>query len=124
MSPDRRVIALRGATSVPDNSAAAIEKATAELLGELFARNHVETGDLISIMFTTTPDLTAGFPAAAARSLGISAVPLLGASEVAVDGAPARIVRVLVHLYSERDYASVRHVYLGAARSLREDLAE
>lgn len=124
MSPDRRVIALRGATSVAANSAAAIEAATAELLAELLARNGADGADLISIMFTATPDLTAGFPATAARSLGIDAVPLLGASEVAVEGAPERIVRVLIHLYSERDYGSVSHVYLGDARRLREDLAE
>lgn len=124
MATDRRVIALRGATGVGANTAPAIAAATTELLTELLARNDAVPADLISIVFTATPDLTAGFPATAARALGLAEVPLLCTSELAVDGAPTGIIRVLVHLYSGRDYARVRHVYLGDARRLREDLAE
>jgi chorismate mutase len=125
MSTDRqRVRALRGATTAADNDAAAIETATAELLSELFAANGVEPDDLISIVFTATPDLTAAFPAVAARAMGLDDVALLCATEIPVAGAPARCIRVLIHLYTERDYASLRHVYLGEARSLRSDLAD
>jgi chorismate mutase len=124
MSTDRRVVALRGANTVEANDEAAIVAATAELVAELLARNDVAPEDLISILFTATPDLDAEFPAAAARGLGISQVPLLCAREIPVAGAMPRVVRVLMHLYSDHDYASLRHVYLGGARSLREDLAE
>ena len=124
MSTDRRVVALRGATTVATNEGPAIVAATAELVTEILTRNGVALDDLISIVFTATPDLDAEFPAAAARRLGLSAVPLLCAQEMAVPSAMARVVRVLMHLYSDHDYASLRHVYLGGARSLREDLAE
>jgi chorismate mutase len=121
-SSSPRVRALRGATTVERNDAPSIVAATAELLTEMIERNGVAPDDLVSIVFTSTPDLDAEFPAAAARRLGLADVPLLGATEVAVSGALPRCVRVLMHLYTERDYASLRHVYLGDARRLRTDL--
>jgi chorismate mutase len=123
MSPSRRsgVRALRGATTAGSNSAEAIVEATAELLEAMLLRNQVGAGDLISIIFTTTPDLNAGFPAAAARSLGLSEVPLLCAQEIAVPGAVPRCIRVLMHLETTRD--PLESVYLGEARTLRSDLA-
>lgn len=124
MSTDRRLVALRGATGVATPDAEGIVAATAELLTALMARNDVVPADIVSILFTATPDLTAEFPAAAARKLGLEDVALMGAAEIAVPGAPAKIVRVLMHLYSERAYADLRHVYLGAARALRSDLAD
>ena len=118
-----RLRALRGATTADANDAGAIVAATEELLTELLAANDVEADDLVSIIFTSTPDLDAEFPAAAARRLGMAHVPLLCATEIAVPGAPMRCIRVLVHLYTERDYASLRHVYRGDARGLRTDLS-
>jgi chorismate mutase len=122
-SGEPRVRALRGATTAAANDADAIGQATTELLEELLAANAVELDDLVSIIFTSTPDLDAEFPAAAARRLGMGHVPLLCATEIAVPGAPERCIRVLVHLYTDRDYASLRHVYRGEARGLRTDLA-
>ena len=119
---ERRLRALRGATTAPADDAAAIVDATAEMLTELLAVNDVADDDLVSMIFTSTPDLTAEFPAAAARRLGKGHVPLLCATEIAVPSAPARCIRVLVHLYTDRDYASLRHVYRGEARALRTDL--
>lgn len=120
---ERRLRALRGATTVASNDAGAIVAATEEVVAALLARNSVDHTDLVSMIFTSTPDLDAEFPAAAARRLGLADVPLLCATEIAVPGAPTRCVRVLVHLYSDRDYASLHHVYLGDARRLRTDLA-
>jgi chorismate mutase len=119
-----RVRALRGATSVSDNDESAIVDATAELLRELLGRNGAEPEDLVSIVFTSTPDLTAAFPAAAARALGIEGVPLLCASEIPVEGALSRCVRVLVHLYTDRGGTALEHVYLGDARRLRSGPGE
>ena len=116
--------ALRGATTVGANEASAIVAGTSELLRELLERNAIELDDLVSLIFTTTPDLNAEFPAAAARAIGIAHVPLLCAQEIEVPGDVARCIRVLVHLYTDRDYASLRHVYLGEARQLRTDLPE
>jgi chorismate mutase len=118
-----RVRAVRGATTAVRNDAGAIVAATSELLEELLQANEVAPDDLVSIIFTSTPDLDAEFPAAAARALGLGHVPLLCATEIGVPGAPARCIRVLAHLYTERDYASLRHVYRGDARALRTDLA-
>ena len=106
------------------NEAGAIVDATAELLGAMIARNEVAPDDLISLVFTSTPDLDEEFPAAAARRLGMAHVPLLCATEIAVPGALPRCVRVLAHLYTDRDYASLVHVYLGDARRLRADLPD
>jgi len=119
-----RLTALRGATTVVGDEAAAIVDATVELLETLFDRNGVRHDDLVSLVFTATPDLSAEFPAAAARKIGISEVPLLCAREIEVPGAVARCIRVLVHLYSDRERAELRHVYLGEARQLRTDLSE
>lgn len=125
MSTDRqRVRALRGAITVAADEAGAIVGATTELLKEMLDRNDAVPDDLISVVFTATEDLTSEFPAAAARALGISGVPLLCAQEIPVPGAVPRCIRVLMHLYTERDYASLRHVYLRDARGLRTDLPE
>ena len=125
MSTDRqRVRALRGAITVEADEPGRIVDATVELLREMLARNEAEPGDLISVVFTATTDLISEFPAAAARTIGISDVPLLCAQEIPVPDAVPRCIRVLMHLYTERDYASLRHVYLGGARALRTDLAE
>ena len=117
-----RVRGLRGAITVAADDAGAIRGATEELLKEMLERNSVASEDLISVVFTATPDLTAGFPAEAARALGISDVPLLCASEIAVPDALPRCVRVLMHVYTELDRGSLRHVYLRGAEALRTDL--
>lgn len=125
MSTDRqRVRALRGAITVDADRPGLVVDATVELLREMLARNEARAEDLISVVFTATTDLTSEFPAAAARTIGISDVPLLCAQEIPVPGALPRCIRVLMHLYTERDYAGLRHVYLGGARALRTDLPQ
>jgi chorismate mutase len=76
---------------------------------------------MVSCIFTCTEDLDAEFPAVAARRLGLSAVPLLCARELAVPGSLPRVIRVLVHCYAE-DGQEPQHVYLREAASLRRDL--
>lgn len=123
MSTDR-LRALRGATTVAADEPEGITAATAELLEQMMERNEIEPDDIVSLVFTTTPDLVSCFPAVAARQLGLAEVPLLCAQEIPVPGAVPRCIRVLMHLYTKRDYASLRHVYLGEAKSLRADLLE
>ena len=127
MSTDRQgplMRALRGAITVPKDDRAAIADATGRLLGAMMERNEVAPEDVVSVIFSATADLTAEFPAVAARRLGLDQVPLLCTVEIPVPGALPRCIRVLMHLYTARDYASLRHVYLGGARGLRTDLAE
>jgi chorismate mutase len=90
----------------------------------MFERNAVDRDDLVSVIFTVTQDLRAEFPAAAARKLGIQDVPLLCATEIPVEDAVGRCIRVLMHLYTGRSRDELRHVYLGDARQLRTDLPE
>ena len=123
MMADVSVRAVRGAITVDEDTPDAIREATAELLGALLERNGLDTDDLISMIFTTTPDLRAEFPAVAAREIGLSQVPLLCASEINVPGALGRCIRVMVHAELP-DGAPVRHVYLRDARQLRTELSE
>jgi chorismate mutase len=116
-----RMIALRGATTVQDNEAGAILGATEELMRAILDRNGLEAADLVSCIFTLTPDLDAEFPAVAARRMGLSRVPLLCAREIPVPGALERVIRVLIHCYPP-DGLDPEHVYLGEARRLRLDL--
>jgi chorismate mutase len=119
-----RIKAVRGAVTVPSDDKESIVSHTSSLLSEMMARNSISKEDLVSIIFTATVDLVAEFPAAAARSLGISDVPLLCATEIDVKGAIPRCVRVMMHVYTDLEYDRLRHVYLGDARQLRTDLRE
>jgi chorismate mutase len=122
MSPELRVAALRGAITVPSDARDDIVLATEELLQALLAQNSVAPEDIISIVFTSTPDLTSEFPAVAARQLGLTEVPLLCAAEIGVPGALPRCIRVLLHLHTSRSQGELSHVYLRDASELRTDL--
>jgi chorismate mutase len=113
--------ALRGATSVPENSAGAILAATEELMAQLISRNELEIDQFVSCIFTATDDLNAEFPALAARRFGFDRVPLICTREIEVPGSLPRVIRVLAHYYAASGHVP-RHVYLGEARSLRADL--
>ena len=112
---------LRGATTAAANTGEAILHATAELLGALQEANGFRPEDVESAIFTSSPDLSAEYPARAARLLGWSDVPLLGAAEVAVtDGLP-RCIRVLLHFYTTKPQRELKHMYLRDAAKLRPD---
>lgn len=115
---------LRGASTCLANSSDEITMVTQELLAAMLERNDIDHDDIISVLFTTTPDLTASFPATAARGIGFGDVPLLCASEIAVPGAMPLTIRVLMHAYTTRPRDELRHVYLRNALSLRDDLPE
>ena len=113
---------IRGATTVENNTAAAILGATRELLARMVETNAISADDIASALFTVTPDLTAAFPAQAARELGWHHVALLDAQEIPVPGSLPRCVRVLIHWNTDQPQAAIRHVYLHGAASLRPDL--
>jgi chorismate mutase len=116
------VRAVRGAIQVERDERQAILDGTSELVQTVMARNGIEPDQLISILFTATPDLNAEFPAYAARQLGLTDVPLMCAREMAVPGALPRTLRLLAHFDTELQRADIRHVYLGGAAVLRTDL--
>src|ERR1700722_14749593 len=117
----QRLYALRGAISVSKDDAQEILSATTELMREIMERNALVPDCVVSCIFTLTDDLTAEFPAVAARALGFERVPLLCAREIPVPGSLRRVIRVLIHYYAE-DGHEAKHVYLGEAATLRADL--
>jgi chorismate mutase len=114
---------LRGATTATANTSEAILGATEELLRALQSANGFAPEDVESAIFTSSPDLTADYPARAARRLGWDGVPLLGATEVDVPpprGIP-RCIRILLHFYTAKPARALKHIYLRDAAALRPD---
>jgi chorismate mutase len=116
------VRAIRGAIQVDYNEREAIIEGASEMVRTVLERNDIDELDLISIVFTATPDLTAEFPASAARKLGLTDVPLLCATEIAVPGAMPRVLRLLAHAETDLPRTAIKHVYLRGATALRTDL--
>jgi len=113
---------MRGATSVGENSEREIIAATRTLLERMVSANGIATEDIASVIFTTTPDLNAAYPARAARDLGWTDIPLLGAQEIDVPNSLPRCVRVLILWNTDRSIDQITHIYLGVAAALRPDL--
>ena len=115
---------VRGAIQLDRDDRDEMHAAVHELLGEVLERNELTSDDLISVIFTVTPDLVSDFPAYAVRLLGIDDVPLLCATEISVAGAMPRVVRLLAHVETPRSRSQIRHVYLRGAAALRTDLPQ
>jgi len=112
---------IRGAITVPENRKEAIGAATKELLQKMIKVNEVKISDIACILFTTTSDLNAAFPAAAARELGWTQVPLLCGHEMNVPGSLPSCLRVLVLFNTDKRNEDMVHVYLGGAVTLRDE---
>ena len=113
---------IRGAITAASNDRKAIVDATSRLLSEIVGCNAVQIEDIGAIFFTTTPDLTAEFPAAAARALGWLEVPLLCGHEMSVPERIGKCIRVMMLVNTDADQSAIRHVYLDDAAALRPDL--
>ncbi|WP_026124549.1 chorismate mutase [Nocardiopsis baichengensis] len=118
------VRAIRGAVQVDADERELVIEATAELVSEVMRRNGLSPGDVISVLFTATTDLTSEFPALAARKVGFSDVPLMCASEIAVPHGMPRVVRLMAHVETGRPRSELHHVYLRGAQALRLDIAQ
>jgi chorismate mutase len=114
--------ALRGATTVCADDPACVSDAVRELLATLTEANDLDPSNVLSAIFSATSDVRSLYPAAVAREMGWQDVPMLCVTEMDVEGAPPRCVRVLLHLAVERD-TPLRPAYLRGARVLRPDLA-
>lgn len=113
---------VRGATTVDANTAEAILAATQKLLEVLVETNDIREDDVASVIFTTTPDLNAVFPAKAGRDMGWHRTALMGAQEVDVPNGIPMCIRVLIHWNTERTLDEIQHVYMRGAMALRPDL--
>ena len=114
---------IRGATTVAEDEAETILQATRELLEAIVKENaSMRAEDIGSAIFTVTEDLTATFPAQAARQMGWSMVPMMCAREIPVPGSLPKVIRVLVHWNTETPQSEIKHVYLRDAVKLRPDL--
>jgi chorismate mutase len=118
------VRAVRGAVQVDADERDAILEGTTELVNEVMTRNELSTDDVISVLFTCTPDLTAEFPALAARKIGFHDVPLMCATEINRPGAMPRVIRLMAHIETDRPRSAIQHVYLRGAVALRLDIAQ
>lgn len=118
------VRAIRGAIQVEKNTVSDIHAGVHELLSAIMVANDLVAADVISVIFTATPDLNADFPAAAAREIGFGAVPLICASEIDVPGALPGVIRVMMHCNTRAKADQISHIYLKGAVALRRDLAQ
>ena len=116
--------AIRGATQVSANTPEAIATGVKELIQVILDANSLTPSDVISVFFTSTPDLTAAFPAAACREIGFASVPLIGSVEVDVPGALAMVIRTMLHVESVKSHEEITHIYLHGAVALRRDIAQ
>ncbi len=118
------VRAIRGAVQLDVDEREHLLDSTRELVSAVMSGNALTPDDVISILFTATPDLRSEFPAVAARELGLGSVPLLCAVEIDVPRAMPRVVRLLAHVDSDLARDRVQHVYLRGAVALRRDIAQ
>ncbi len=114
---------VRGATCAEADTAEAIWQATAELLKVVIEANGIEEEFVASVIFTTTPDLTAAFPAKAARDMGWSQTALMGCQEMHVPGGIDRCIRVLIHWNTTKRQDEIQHIFMKDAMALRPDLS-
>jgi cytidylate kinase len=117
------MLSIRGATTVSENTRAAILKASEELLNAVIVANRLEPEDISEILFTATDDLTASYPAPAARAIGITGAALMCVAEMPVEGSLRKCIRLLMRAESKTPSVKPRHVYLRGASALRPDLA-
>ena len=116
--------AVRGAVTVDDNNASDISNATLELLQSIVSANQIAESDIISVIFTLTPDLNAEFPAKTARtSLGWDSVPMICTCEIPVPNSIEKCIRVMITFNTYKNQNEIKHIYLGKAQELRPDLS-
>lgn len=118
------VRAIRGATQLEVDSKEQMRDAVIELMSTILKNNDLSSSDLISVLFTATPDLVSDFPAASARDMGLGMVPLICAVEIDVPNSLPRIIRVLLHCETSRNQEEINHIYLRGAASLRKDISQ
>ncbi len=116
--------AIRGAIQLEVDEREHLLKSTAELISKTLHANDIDSSQLVSILFTATPDITSEFPALAARELGLGDVPLMCFVEMNVERAMPLVIRLMIHADIDKARGEIQHVYLRGATALRLDLAQ
>lgn len=116
--------AIRGAIQLDTDEREHLLKSTAELLSKMLHANDIENGQLVSILFTATPDVTSEFPAVAARELSLGDVPLMCFVEMDVKHGLPRTIRIMINADIDKSRAEVQHIYLRGATVLRQDISQ
>jgi chorismate mutase len=116
--------AIRGAIQLDVDEREHLLKSTAELISKTLHANDVDASQLVSMLFTATPDITSEFPALAARELGLGDVPLMCFVEMDVQHAMPLVIRLMIHAETNKARGEIQHVYLRGATALRLDLAQ
>lgn len=119
-----RLVSVRGAITVENNSKDEIIEATKNMLDEIIEKNEIEVCDLVTLIFTMTRDLDKVYPAVAGRELGIVNASLMCVDELYIEGSLEKCIRVMVQFYSNKSQKDVKHIYLKGAKFLRPDLLE
>ena len=111
---------IRGATTADNNDRESIIDATKELLESIVNENDLTVGDIAAAFFTTTKDLTAEYPAVAARrSLGWTQVALSNTHEMEVHNDISKCIRVLILVNTDKKQSEINNIYLKDAINLR-----
>lgn len=118
------VRAIRGAVQLDADEREHVLESTRELVQSVLDANGLTADDVISIVFTATPDVHSEFPAVAARELGMGDVPLMCTQELDIAGAMPRVIRLMAHVTTPLTRQEITHVYLRGAAALRRDLAQ
>jgi len=113
---------IRGATTVEEDTREAVLSATRELLIQMIEANDIHPDDVASVIFTTTPDINAEYPAFAARLMGWLNTPLLCGHEMNVPHGLQKCIRILLHWNTDKPARQIRHIYIKGAVNLRPDL--
>ena len=101
-----------------------MQEAVVEQVSKVLEANRLTSADLISLLFTCTPDLVSDFPAASARAMGLEKVPLICAVEMAVPTSLPRTIRLMLHCHTKLNQDQISHIYLRGAVILRKDIAQ
>ncbi|MDR0451519.1 MAG: chorismate mutase [Treponema sp.] len=118
----KKLCALRGAFCCL-NEGEDITRETASCYDRLLEENRLDEGDIVSLLFSVTPDIDALNPAAALRRAGKGGdLALFVQQEPVFQGSMRRVIRLLVHCYLEEGRPP-RHVYQNGAEALRPDRA-
>ena len=124
MKADLQLVGIRGATTADTNTPEAIYEASVELVSKLVEINNIDKTQIVHVIFTVSPDITADFPAKAARlGLGWDTVPMICAQEIDVPLKIKHCIRMLITMYTHLDKSKIRHIYLKDAAKLRPDLS-
>lgn len=117
-----RIVTIRGATTIRENTEEEIINETKKLLEKIISENKLKKNNVVSIIFSSTKDITKAYPARAARNLGFTDIGLMCFQEMFVEDSLKLCIRVMIFYNSESSREKYRHIYLNQAKNLRPDL--